>query len=122
MGGEAKERAVALPTPMRVCYTCGKVERRTFRMTTKALTRIVRPQAKGQITIPADFRERLGIDQGTFLQLTLRGSTIEVSPLRLAKEGAVLRDFGREDLDAFLKEDRIDRKTATKVRRLLSGG
>jgi bifunctional DNA-binding transcriptional regulator/antitoxin component of YhaV-PrlF toxin-antitoxin module len=91
-------------------------------MSAKVLTRIVRPQAKGQITIPADFRERLRIDQSTFLQLTLRGSTIEVSPLRLAKEGAVLREFDRSELDAFLKEDKVDRKTATKVRRLLSGG
>ena len=91
-------------------------------MAAKALTRIVRPQAKGQITIPADFRERLGIDQETFLQLTLRGSTIEVSPLRLAKEGSALRDFDRGQLDAFLKEDKIDAKTAAKVRRLLSAG
>ena len=91
-------------------------------MATKALTRIVRPQAKGQITIPADFRQRLGIDQGTFLQLTLRGSTIEVSPVRLAKEGAALRDFNRKELDAFLEEDKIDAKTAARVRRLLSGG
>jgi AbrB family looped-hinge helix DNA binding protein len=91
-------------------------------MAAKALTRIVRPQAKGQITIPADFRERLGIDQNTFLQLTVRGSTIEVSPLRLAKEGSGLRDFDRSELDAFLKEDKIDAKTAARVRRLLSGG
>jgi len=91
-------------------------------MAAKALTRIVRPQAKGQITIPADFRERLGIDQDTFLQLTVRGSTIEVSPLRLAKEGSDLRDFDRSELDAFLKEDKIDAKTAARVRRLLSGG
>ena len=91
-------------------------------MAAKALTRIVRPQAKGQITIPADFRERLGIDQDTFLQLTVRGSTIEVSPLRLAKEGSALRDFNRSELDAFLKEDKIDAKTAARVRRLLSGG
>jgi len=91
-------------------------------MAAKALTRIVRPQAKGQITIPADFRERLGIDQDTFLQLTVRGSTIEVSPLRLAKEGSDLRDFDRSELDAFLEEDKIDAKTAARVRRLLSGG
>ena len=91
-------------------------------MAAKALTRIVRPQAKGQITIPADFRERLGIDQSTFLQLTLRGSTIEVSPVRLATEGAGLRDFTRKELDAFLEEDKIDARTAANVRRLLSGG
>jgi AbrB family looped-hinge helix DNA binding protein len=91
-------------------------------MVTKALTRIVRPQAKGRLTIPADFRERLGIDQGTFLQLTRRGSMIEVSPVRLAKEGTALRDFDRKELDAFPEEDKIGAKTAARVRRLLSGG
>jgi AbrB family looped-hinge helix DNA binding protein len=91
-------------------------------MTDKPLTRIVRPQAKGQITIPVEFRERLGIDQGTFLLLTLRGSKIEVSPIQIAKEGGALRDFDRKELDAFLEEDKIDAKTAAKVRRLLSKG
>jgi AbrB family looped-hinge helix DNA binding protein len=91
-------------------------------MATKALTRIVRPQAKGQITIPADFRQRLGIDQGTFLQLTLRGTTIQISPMRLAQENAGLREFDRSELDAFLREDKVDSKTAARVRRLLAGG
>jgi len=91
-------------------------------MAAKALTRIVRPQARGQITIPADFRKRLGIDQDTLLQLTVHGSTIEISPLRLAKEGLALREFDRSKLDAFLKEDKIDAKTAARVRRLLSVG
>jgi AbrB family looped-hinge helix DNA binding protein len=86
----------------------------------KALTRIVRPQAKGQITIPADFRERLGIDQSSFLQLTLRGSTIEVSPLRVGKDGPALREFDRRELEGFLEEDKIDAKTAARVRRLLA--
>jgi AbrB family looped-hinge helix DNA binding protein len=90
-------------------------------MTTKDLTRIVRPRAKGQITIPAEFRERLGIDEGSFLQMRLRGSTIELTPLRLESESKVLRDFSRKELDAFLREDKIDRRTAARVRRLLSG-
>ena len=89
-------------------------------MVEKPLTRIVRPQAKGQITVPVEFRERLGINQSTFLRLTLRGSKIEVSPVQLAKEGTELREFDRKELDAFLEEDKIDAKTAAKVRRLLS--
>jgi len=89
-------------------------------MAEKPLTRIVRSQAKGQITVPMEFRERLGIDQNTFLRLTLRGSKIEVSPVQLGREGASLRDFDRKELDAFLEEDKIDAKTAAKVRRLLA--
>jgi bifunctional DNA-binding transcriptional regulator/antitoxin component of YhaV-PrlF toxin-antitoxin module len=89
-------------------------------MAEKPLTRIVRSQAKGQITVPIEFRERLGIDQDTFLRLTLRGSKIEVAPVQLSTGGSALRDFSRKELDAFLEEDKIDRKTAAKVRRLLA--
>ena len=89
-------------------------------MAEKSLTRIVRPQARGQITIPAKFRERLGINQNTFLRLTLRGSRIEVSPVQLGREGTVLRDFDQKELDAFLEEDKIDARTAARVRRLIA--
>ena len=89
-------------------------------MAEKSLTRIVRPQAKGQITIPAEFRECLGINQSTFLRLTLRDSKIEVSPVQLAREETALREFDRKELDAFLEEDKIDAKTAARVRRLIA--
>jgi bifunctional DNA-binding transcriptional regulator/antitoxin component of YhaV-PrlF toxin-antitoxin module len=91
-------------------------------MTAKLPTPIVRPQANGQITLPAEFRARLGIDQDTFLQLTLRGTTIEVSPVRLTGDSAQLREYDSGQLEAFLREDKIDRKTAARVRRLLAGG
>ena len=89
-------------------------------MAQKPLTRIVRSQAKGQITVPIEFRKRLGIDQNTFLRLTLRGSRIEVSRVQLGREGTVLRDFDQKEFDAFLEEDTIDSKIAAKVRRLVA--
>jgi len=45
------------------------------------LTRIVRPLRRGQLTIPAEFRQRLGIGDDTLLQLTLREGKIEVVPV-----------------------------------------
>jgi len=89
-------------------------------MAQKPLTRIVRSQEEGQITIPAEFRERLGINQNTFLRLTLRGSKIDVSPVQLGREGTTLREFDRKELDALLEEDKIDAKTAAKVWRLVA--
>jgi len=89
-------------------------------MADRPLTRIVRSQAKGQIAVPVEFRERLGIDQNTFLRLTLRGSKIEVSPVKVGAEGDSLRDFSRKELDTFLEEDKIGVRTAAKVRRLLA--
>jgi len=44
-------------------------------------TRIVRPLRRGQLTIPAEFRRRLGIDDDTLLRLTLHGDKIEIVPV-----------------------------------------
>ena len=85
----------------------------------KSLSKLVRPLPKGQITIPIEFRRRLKIDDKTILSLSLKGSTIEILPLRLADQVVSLRDYGTDEIARFLKEDRLDRKTADKVRRLL---
>ena len=82
------------------------------------LTRLVKPYAKGQITIPAEFRERLGIDEDSILQLELKGSKIEITPLR-AVEDMLLREFDDTEIKAFLEEDKIDTETANRVRELL---
>ncbi len=50
-------------------------------MTGLSLTRIVRPLRRGQLTIPAEFRRRLGIGDDTLLQLTLHEGKIEVVPV-----------------------------------------
>ena len=81
-------------------------------------TRLVKPYAKGQITIPAEFREKLGIDQDSILQLELKGSIIEITPLRLV-EDLLLREFDTSEIDSFLEEDKIDIDTANRVRELL---
>jgi len=45
------------------------------------LTRVTHPLRRGQLTIPAEFRRRLGIGDDTLLQLTLREDRIEVRPV-----------------------------------------
>ena len=81
-------------------------------------TRLVKPYAKGQITIPADFREKLGIDENSILQLELKGSKIEITPLRTV-EDMLIREFDSSEIDSFLEEDKIDLDTAKRVRDLL---
>ena len=52
------------------------------------LTRIVRPLRSGQITIPAEFRRRLGITEESLLQLTLEGRELRLTPVRAAETAA----------------------------------
>jgi len=86
---------------------------------TKPLTKLVKPLPKGQITLPIEFRRRLKIDDKTILSLSLKGSKIEILPLRSVPREEDMREYTEDEIDAFLKEDRLDSKTAQKIRRLL---
>jgi bifunctional DNA-binding transcriptional regulator/antitoxin component of YhaV-PrlF toxin-antitoxin module len=51
------------------------------------ITRTVRALRGGQITIPAEFRKRLGVTEDTLLQMTLEAGELRVKPVRLAEPG-----------------------------------
>jgi AbrB family looped-hinge helix DNA binding protein len=82
--------------------------------------RTVRALAKGQITIPNEFREALGIDRETLLDVALVGDHLEIKPLR--PEAEAFRRYSEEDIARFLEEDRVDEDTAQRVRDLLRRG
>ena len=81
--------------------------------------KVIKALAKGQITIPTDFRKALGIEAETLLSVALVGDHLEVAPLR---QGEELRRYTEEDLSRFLEEDKLDEETARKVRDLLRRG
>ena len=83
-------------------------------------TKLVRLQAKGQITLPAQFRRRLNVGEDTILRVTLDRDEITITPLRSEPTVPPLREYSQADIDRFLREDRIDRATAVKVRQILS--
>ena len=87
----------------------------------KAVSKIVRPLAKGQVTIPAEFRQKLGIDADTLLDITLVEGKLEIVPIKV-RGGKVLREYTNDDIQRFLGEDKIDAETADKVRELLARG
>lgn len=49
------------------------------------MTKVVRPLRSGQITIPAEFRRQLGIDEHSLLQLTLAGGELRIKPMTVAE-------------------------------------
>jgi AbrB family looped-hinge helix DNA binding protein len=77
-------------------------------------------QNKGQITIPSEFREALGIGSETLLSMSVSGDRLEITPLRHGDEA--LRSYTDSDIERFLREDRLDEETAKKVRALLKRG
>lgn len=46
-------------------------------------TRLVRPLRKGQITIPVEFRKRLGINDDTVLRMTLSDGELRIRPVQV---------------------------------------
>ena len=87
---------------------------------TKARRKVVKALAKGQITIPREFREILGIDAETLLSISLVGDHLELAPLHLGEE--TLRRYAEGDISRFLEEDKLDQETAKRVRDLIKGG
>ena len=86
----------------------------------KLRRKVIKALAKGQVTIPSEFREALGIDTETLLSISLVGDHLEIAPLRQGDEA--LRRYTEEDISRFLEEDRLDEETARRVRELLRRG
>ncbi len=87
---------------------------------TRKQRKVVKSLAKGQITIPSEFREALGIDAETLLAITLTGDHLEIVPLRQTEEE--LRRYTEDDIARFLAEDKLDDDVARRVRDLLQRG
>ena len=85
-------------------------------MRAEARRKVVKALPKGQVTIPSEFREILGINAETLLSISLVGDHLEIAPLRPEEE---LRRYAEEEIDRFLEEDKLDEKTARRVRELL---
>lgn len=89
----------------------------------KLMTKFVRPLSRGQITIPVEFRKKLGIDSNTILSLALRGNKIEIVPAIVREvDEEELREYTDEEISQFLRDDKIDQETARTVKRLLVEG
>ncbi|MEW6681695.1 MAG: AbrB/MazE/SpoVT family DNA-binding domain-containing protein [Nitrospirota bacterium] len=82
-------------------------------------TRLIKPLAKGQITLPVAVRRQLGINEETLLRVSVKAGKIEIVPVRPVEGVAEMRDYTKAQIARFLAEDRIDSRTAARVRRLL---
>ncbi|MCC6945464.1 MAG: AbrB/MazE/SpoVT family DNA-binding domain-containing protein [Thermomicrobiales bacterium] len=85
-----------------------------------AETTLVRVQEKGQVTLPADVRRRLGIQKGDLVSVTETPDGVLITPRRmvvtraldeigriLREEGVTLEEWiesGREERDQLLQE------------------
>ena len=87
----------------------------------KLMTKIVKPLSRGQITIPIEFRKKLGIGTNTILNLVLKENKIEITPAMIREfNEEELREYTEKEISQFLKDDKIDKDTARTVKKLLT--
>lgn len=48
------------------------------------MTQIIKTLRSGQITIPSSYREKLGIDSQTLLQISLAGNELRIKPVKIS--------------------------------------
>ena len=86
-------------------------------------SKVVKPMSRGQITIPIEFRTRLGIDENTYIRLTLDKNKIILTPaFTESVTEEKLREYTEKEILQFIKEDKIDYNAASTVKKLLSEG
>ena len=68
---------------------------------------IVKPLAKGQITIPSAFRKQLGIDENSLLDVSVKEGELIIKPLRSIPT-KYLRSYTDSQIEGFLEEDKLN--------------
>ena len=82
----------------------------------------IRVLGKGMVTIPKSWRDELGITEGDIIKAKKEGKRLIIepqsSPLRNeASQLAPYRVYSDEEIDEFLKEDRLPASLAAKIRK-----
>ncbi len=81
-------------------------------------TKVVRTQAKGMVTIPVEFREKLGITEDSLLQAELTSKGVLFIKLHYPSKDADF--YSDQEIAEWMKSDQLDAKTVKKLENLLN--
>lgn len=79
--------------------------------------KIVKTQSKGMVTIPVEFRQKLNISENSLLEAKLLDNGIAFIKLDYRPETYEI--YSDKEIKTWLKEDKIDKKTAKKIDKLI---
>lgn len=91
----------------------------------KTREKLVKIQTKGMVTIPAEFREALDIDERSILQATMMDGGVffikmTYQPASEKDENNSTELYSDAQIKTWLKEDKLDAKTAAKLKKILT--
>lgn len=70
---------------------------------------------KGMVTLPKKWRDELGITAGDVVKAKKEGKRVVIEPQKY--QSVPYRVYNDQEIDEFLKEDRLPPKLAAKVRK-----
>lgn len=76
------------------------------------------PTSKGQITIPAIIRKEFGINTNTMLRFSYDRDKIIIKPVKIDNQN-ILREYSKNEIEEFIKEDKISQTDAKYFRKVL---
>lgn len=71
--------------------------------------------SKGVITIPKEFREQLGLEEGDVAKARIEGNKLIIQSRKIA-EYAEYRTFSKKQIDELVKEDQLPEPLATQTK------
>jgi bifunctional DNA-binding transcriptional regulator/antitoxin component of YhaV-PrlF toxin-antitoxin module len=80
-------------------------------------TKVVRTQAKGMVTIPVEFREKLGIAEDSLLQAELTNKGVLFVKLEYPNSDTAF--YSDKEIEEWLEDDKLDAKSVKKLELLL---
>ncbi|MDP4008744.1 MAG: AbrB/MazE/SpoVT family DNA-binding domain-containing protein [Candidatus Peregrinibacteria bacterium] len=80
--------------------------------------KVVRPQSKGMVTIPKEYREALGIDEDSLLEVQLIDNGVQFIKVTYTSEpapGEVVELFSDKEISEWKRNDKLDGSTIKKL-------
>lgn len=83
---------------------------------------LVKTLNKGQVTIPAKLRRKIGIKKNSYLRAYSKGRKVVLEPISLETFGSLekyIREFTDEEIAEWLELDKLEGETLKKAKKLL---
>jgi bifunctional DNA-binding transcriptional regulator/antitoxin component of YhaV-PrlF toxin-antitoxin module len=81
------------------------------------MSKVVKTQSKGMVTIPVEYREKLGIEANSLLKAELTDNGVMFVKINYEPEKNEI--YTDKQIKEWMKEDKLDAQTAKKLKKLL---
>ena len=82
------------------------------------MTKVVKTQSKGMVTIPVEYREKLGIDANSLLKVELIDNGVMFMKINYELEETEI--YSDAQIKKWMKADKLDAGTAKKLKKLFN--